>query len=169
MLHASDRHPLTNGVVYLAGIEKAPLAGGFLICGSSSIASRNRPRSKSSGVRITNYAIRDISLAFAIAAVQSGLHPKFPRTMQTFELTRPPSLAHRIKTPHGSKDARQGISFRNPSRQRGDRSLQSSSFQPTRLSPATQPHRQTHVLGCCPRIAPRPLPQQLAYSPRSAW
>jgi hypothetical protein len=31
---------------------------------------------------------------------------------------------------------------------------------------ATQSHRQTRrVLGCCPRLAPRPSPQQLAYSP----
>lgn len=140
-------------------IRKSPPCGGPPHLRSSSIASSNRPRSQSSGVRITNYAIRDIApLPCPSAAVHLRPGLRFPRTLQALGLARPPSLTHRIKAPHGSKDARQGIFSRSPSRQRGARSLQSSSFQPTRLSPATQLHRQTLAsLGMLSRDCSLPL------------
>lgn len=46
-------------------------------------------------------------------------------------------------------------------------SLQSSSHRPTQALawPLNRIGRPVGVLGCCPRLAPRPSPQQLAYSP----
>lgn len=123
--------------------KKPPLRGASSFAAVVQSRRQIDPGAKAPGFesRITQSGISPLPCPSAAVHQRPGL--KFPRTLQALGLIRPPSLTHRMKAPHGSKDARQGIFSRSPSCQGGARSLLSSSFQPTRLSPATQPHRQT--------------------------